>query len=132
MACAGASSFDLRMRDIDFDRGTVFVRYGKGAKDRYVPIGERALFWLRLYVELARPGFDPDGHTDVLFLSSVGTPLCPDWLSRKVRRYLASAGVHKKGSCHLLRHSVATLMQMSNVAVFASFRTVRDEVHQGK
>ena len=101
---------DLRMRDIDFDRGTVFVRYGKGGKDRYVPIGERALFWLRLYVELARPGFDPDGHTDVLFLSSVGTPLCPDWLSRKVRRYLASAGVHKKGSCHLLRHSVATLM----------------------
>ena len=52
---------DLRLRDVDFDRGTVFVRCGKGAKDRYVPIGERALFWLRLYVELARPGFDPDG-----------------------------------------------------------------------
>ena len=101
---------DLRLRDVDFDRGTVFVRCGKGAKDRYVPIGERALFWLRLYVELARAGFDPDGHTDVLFLSSVGTSLCPDWLSRKVRRYLASANVQKKGSCHLLRHSVATLM----------------------
>ena len=101
---------DLRLRDIDFDRGTVFVRCGKGAKDRYVPIGERALFWLRLYVELARPGFDPEGRTDVLFLSSVGTALCPDWLSRKVRRYLADAGVHKKGSCHLLRHTVATLM----------------------
>ncbi len=98
---------DLRLRDIDFDRGTVFVRCGKGAKDRYVPIGERALFWLRLYIELARPRFDPDGQTDVLFLSSVGTPLCPDWLSRKVRRYLADAGVHKKGSCHLLRHTVA-------------------------
>ena len=38
------------MRDVDFDRGTVFVRCGKGSKDRYVPIGERALFWLRLYV----------------------------------------------------------------------------------
>ncbi len=35
---------ELRMRDVDFDRGTVFVRSGKGAKDRYVPIGERALF----------------------------------------------------------------------------------------
>ncbi len=101
---------DLRLRDVDFDRGTVFVRCGKGAKDRYVPIGERALFWLRLYIELARPLFDPDSQTDVLFLSSVGTPLCPDWLSRKVRRYLADAGVHKKGSCHLLRHTVATLM----------------------
>jgi integrase/recombinase XerD len=100
----------LTVRDIDFDRGTVFVRYGKGGKDRYVPIGERALFWVRLYLDLARPGFDPQRGTDVLFLSSVGTPLCPDWLSRKVRRYLADAGVHKKGSCHLLRHTVATLM----------------------
>ena len=101
---------DLRLRDIDADRGTVFVRYGKGGKDRYVPIGERALFWVSLYIQLARSRFDPDGQSDVLFLSSVGTPLCPDWVSRKVRRYLADAGVDKKGSCHLLRHTVATLM----------------------
>jgi site-specific recombinase XerD len=39
---------ELTLRDVDFERGTVFVRCGKGAKDRYVPIGERALFWLRL------------------------------------------------------------------------------------
>lgn len=101
---------NIRHAHVDFVRGTVFVRCGKGAKDRYVPIGERALFWLRLYVELARTNFDPDGDTEVLFLSSIGTPLCPDWLSRSVRRYLAAAGVRKKGSCHLLRHSVATLM----------------------
>jgi integrase/recombinase XerD len=36
--------------------------------------------------------------------------LCPDWLCRKVRAYLAAAGIAKKGSCHLLRHTVATLM----------------------
>jgi integrase/recombinase XerD len=101
---------DLRTRDIDFDRGTVFVRSGKGGKDRYVPIGERALFWLRLYLELVRPGFCKESTENYLFVSSVGTPLCPDWLSRKVRRYLAKAEIHKKGSCHLLRHSVATLM----------------------
>ena len=83
---------------------------GKGPRIGTCPSAREHLFWLRLYVELARPGFDPDDQTDVLFLSSVGTSLCPDWLSRKVRGYLASAGVHKKGSCHLLRHSVATLM----------------------
>jgi integrase/recombinase XerD len=104
-----AELIDLQVRDIDADRGTVFVRYGKGGKDRYVPIGERALFWVSLYTALARTRFG-DGSTNVLFLSSVGTPLCPDWLSRKVRRYLADAGVDKKGSCHLLRHTVATLM----------------------
>ncbi len=101
---------ELSTRDVDFERGTVFVRSGKGAKDRYVPIGERALFWLRLYTELARPGFVEGAAPAHLFVSSVGTPLCRDWLSRKVRRYLALAGVDKRGSCHLLRHTVATLM----------------------
>jgi integrase/recombinase XerD len=101
---------ELTVRDVDFDRGTVFVRCGKGAKDRYVPIGERALFWLRLYLDLARPQFTRDQSTELLFLSSLGTAICPDWLSRKIRRYLKAAGIDKKGSCHLLRHSVATLM----------------------
>src|SRR5579863_4491325 len=97
-----AELIELSMRDVDYERGTVFVRRGKGAKDRYVPIGERALFWLRLYVELVRPGFAGDRCPEHLFLSSEGTPLCPDWLSRKVRGYLALAGVDKRGSCHLL------------------------------
>jgi integrase/recombinase XerD len=101
---------DLTVRDVDFERATVFVRRGKGSKDRYVPIGERALFWMRLYLDLARPRFS-NGHTTArLFLSSVGTPICPDWLSRKIKRYLQKAGINKKGSCHLLRHTVATLL----------------------
>jgi len=100
----------LWLRDLDFERSTVFVRRGKGAKDRYVPIGERALFWVRLYAEIVRPGFVTSHFPDQLFLSSSGTPLCADWLCRKVRQYLAMAGIAKRGSCHLLRHSVATLM----------------------
>jgi integrase/recombinase XerD len=105
-----AELIDLTIRDVDFDRGTVFVRSGKGAKDRYVPIGERALFWLRLYLNLTRPQFAKDREQERIFLSSVGTRLCQDWLSRRVRRYLAQAGIDKRGSCHLLRHTVATLM----------------------
>ena len=105
-----AELIDLTVHDVDFDRGTVFVRSGKGAKDRYVPIGERALFWLRLYLDLVHPLFANGDHAQRLFLSSVGTPLCADWLSRRIRRYLALAGITKKGSCHLLRHTVATLM----------------------
>jgi integrase/recombinase XerD len=98
----------LWVKDVDFDRETVFVRSGKGSKDRYVPIGERALFWLRLYLGAVRPRFVSDTHPHHLFLSSAGTPICPDWLCRKVRTCLAKAGINKKGSCHLLRHSVAT------------------------
>jgi integrase/recombinase XerD len=100
----------LLVKDVDFDRGTVFVRSGKGSKDRYVPIGERALFWLRLYLGIVRPAFVRDGVNAGLFVSSVGTPLCADWLCRKIKAYMANAGIEKRGSCHLLRHSVATLM----------------------
>jgi integrase/recombinase XerD len=105
-----AELISLCLRDIDFDRGTVFVRSGKGAKDRYVPIGERAMFWVRLYLDLVRPRYVNYRITDLMFVSSLGTPVCPDWLSRKVKRYFALAGVNKRGSCHLLRHTVATLM----------------------
>ena len=91
-------------------RGTLFVHRGKGAKDRYVPIGELGLFWVQLYVGLVRPLFVLDQDLDLLFLSSVGTPICADWLCRKVRACLRQAGINKRGSCHLLRHSVATLM----------------------
>ena len=105
-----AELIELLVTDIDFARGTIFVRSGKGAKDRYVPIGERALFWLRLYLELVRPRFLTTDDDARLFLTSQGTALCPDWLSRRIRRYLQQAGIPKKGSCHLLRHTVATLM----------------------
>lgn len=101
---------DLAVRDVDFERATVFVRRGKGSKDRYVPIAERALFWLRLYLDLGRPRLTNQQTGEQLFLSSVGTPICPDWLSRKVKRYLHDAHIDKKGSCHLLRHTVATLL----------------------
>jgi integrase/recombinase XerD len=100
----------LQVPDVDLERGTLFVRRGKGAKDRFVPVGERALFWVQLYLGLVRPQFCADRNTDTLFVSSLGTSICADWLCRKVHAYLAQAGIHKRGSCHLLRHSVATLM----------------------
>ena len=59
---------------------------------------------------LSDAGFVTEQFPDQLFVSSKGTPLCADWLCRKVRCYLAAAGIDKHGSCHLLRHSVATLM----------------------
>ena len=40
----------LRVDDVDLNRGTVFVHQGKGAKDRVVPIGERACRWIERYL----------------------------------------------------------------------------------
>jgi integrase/recombinase XerD len=100
----------LRVCDIDHGRGTLFVRLGKGGRDRHVPIGERALSWVRRYCDEARPHFalTPDGGT--LFLNAQGAPLGPDALSRHVTAYVRSGAPHKRGSCHLFRHSCATLL----------------------
>ncbi len=101
---------ELRLKDVDFDRGTLFIRCAKGFRDRYVPIGERALFWMRLYVGTVRPCYVSPSYAEHVFISSTGNPVCPDWLCRRVRKYMAECGIQKRGSCHLLRHSVATLM----------------------
>jgi len=100
----------LRLPDVDGARGTVFVRQGKGAKDRYVPIGDRAVAWVRRYADEVRPRLARFPDAGVLFLSASGEALCADWLSRAVRAYVKAGAPTKKGSCHLFRHSAATLM----------------------
>lgn len=48
--------------------------------------------------------------TDVLFLTSLGNSFHPNNLTVLVRSYLTSIGITKRGSCHMLRHTTATLM----------------------
>jgi integrase/recombinase XerD len=45
----------LQQREVDYERGTVMIRQGKGSKDRMVPIGERALAWIAKYRDEVRP-----------------------------------------------------------------------------
>ena len=45
----------LKLYDLDQERGTVFIRQGKGKKDRMIPMGERAFSWVMRYIEEARP-----------------------------------------------------------------------------
>lgn len=100
----------LRGVDLNPAAGILAVRQGKGRKDRFVPIGERALRWIEKYAAEVRPlgisGADPD----TLFLDATGRPLDPYRVSRAVKQYVAQAAVNKAGSCHLFRHTMATLM----------------------
>jgi len=86
------------------------VRKGKGKKDRVTPIGGRATAWLAAYRDRARPRLAAGRPTDLLFLSKLGTQLAPRKLSDRMSRYIRTSGVGKAGSCHLFRHSTATLM----------------------
>lgn len=101
----------LHTYDLDAERGTVFVRQGKGKKDRLIPIGERAVAWVSRYLHEVRPRLlIGDGGRDVLFLTHLGDGFHPEYLTRLVGEYVTAAELGKKGSCHLLRHTMATLM----------------------
>jgi integrase/recombinase XerD len=102
---------NLATDDIDQERGLVLIRLGKGKKDRLVPIGERALLWVNRYLEDVRPKFICGGVSGrTLFLTAEGDSLRPDWLSQKIAQYVEKAEIGKRGSCHMFRHTMATLM----------------------
>ena len=101
---------NLARADLHPDRGVLAVRQGKGKKDRFVPISNRAMGWLKRYLDEARTGFAIEPDPENVFLEPTGQPLTPDKLSRLVAKYIKQASIGKGGSCHLFRHTVATLM----------------------
>jgi integrase/recombinase XerD len=101
----------LAVTDIDRERATLLVRQGKGRKDRLVPIGDRALAWVRRYLAEVRPKLAMAGEDDgTLFLTTTGEPFGLDALTRLASGYVKASGVPKTGACHLFRHTMATLM----------------------
>jgi integrase/recombinase XerD len=101
---------NLKLYDLDTERGTVTIRQGKGKKDRVIPIGDRAAAWIEKYIRESRPQLvvEPDDHT--VFLSNAGEPFCLDHLSDLVREHVDAANLGKRGACHMFRHVCATLM----------------------
>jgi integrase/recombinase XerD len=100
----------LECPDVNPERGTVTVRQGKGKKDRVVPLGPRAAAWVTRYAAEVRPRLLLDTRTHALFLTGYGGPFNPDVFSRMVSGWMTRAGLDKRGSCHLLRHTCATHM----------------------
>ena len=108
----------LRVKDVDFDRGEIVVRCGKGDKDRRVPLPKSAVPALRVHLGRVRAQF----HRD-LAAGARGAPL-PGALGRKLRnadrewawQYVFPA------TCHTLRHSFATHLLESG----SDIRTIQE------
>ena len=100
----------LELADISAERQTLFVRQGKGSKDRLIPIGSRAMHWLNRYLSEVRHQLLIDVHQVNLFLSDYGDAFRDTKLGDKVKRYMRNADINVPGSCHLLRHAMATHM----------------------
>ena len=102
---------NLDIYDIDFSRGLLMIREGKGRKDRVVPLAERCMSWIQKYLEEARPQLCMYPEEQALFqCMKSGHRIGYDAISGLVRKALKQAGISKKGSCHLFRHTAATLM----------------------
>jgi integrase/recombinase XerD len=102
---------NLRPFDIDAQRGTVVIWQAKGHKDRIIPIGERALAWIDRYLVEVRPGLlVGERANDVLFLTHTGHPFTPTQMTDLMGDYVTKAEIGKQGSCHIFRHTAATLM----------------------
>jgi integrase/recombinase XerD len=98
----------LTLPDIVTDRKLVYVRQGKGYKERYVPMAGRNYREIQLYIEEGRPQL-LQGPTDRLFIGAgTGKPLDRQSLYIRVKRLVSVAGLTKRISTHTLRHSIAT------------------------
>jgi integrase/recombinase XerD len=97
----------LRLADVNFDAGYLMA-FGKGRKQRLVPIGEVALAGLRAYIESGRGALAGGRASPALFLARHGRAMSRQSFWKLLGRHAIAAGIRKRISPHKLRHSFAT------------------------
>lgn len=97
----------LKVNDLWFEDGLVRV-FGKGSKERLVPIGRRAVGTASVYSREIRPLLDRGKTKGIFFLNGKGTPLSRVGAWSIIKRCAERAGIKKNVSPHTLRHTFAT------------------------
>lgn len=98
---------ELRLAELDLDEAVALV-FGKGGKERIVPLGGAAVTALGRYLRQVRPGLDRGGSDGQLFLNQRGGGMSRMAVWRIVREAADRAGIEGRVSPHTLRHSFAT------------------------
>ena len=97
----------LGVKDAMLDESLLRV-YGKGNKERLVPIGRSAIGAVAVYLRELRPTLERGKAQGTLFLNARGLPLTRMGAWKILRKYVNLAGIEKNVSPHTLRHSFAT------------------------
>jgi integrase/recombinase XerD len=97
----------VKVRDVDLQEGLALV-FGKGSRERIVPLGRAALQALIVYLREIRPTLAGNRGEGVVFLNARGTPLSRMGVWKILRRHVERAGIAKRVTPHTLRHSFAT------------------------
>ena len=123
----------LRVEDIDSKNMRLFVRNGKGSRERYTVLPEASLKMLRKYYQMYKPNH-PEGY---LFLNREGNPLKVERLRVYFRRYRRKAKISEEFIVHSLRHAFATklveegvpLVQVKELLGHSCIRSTMTYVH---
>jgi len=97
----------LKLAEVSHDMGVVRV-FGKGSKERLVPLGEEALAWLARYEREGRPAILKKRASDYVFVTGRGAPMTRQAFWHLTKKRAASAIPGKALSPHTLRHAFAT------------------------
>nr|WP_304363242.1 site-specific tyrosine recombinase XerD [Gilliamella apicola] len=99
---------NLEISDVSLRQGVVRV-IGKGNKERLVPLGEEAVYWLEYYFKYGRNDLLKNGPIDILFPSRLGKKMTRQTFWHRIKYYAILTGINIEAlSPHVLRHAFAT------------------------
>lgn len=127
---------NLRVEDIDSRKMRIFVREGKGKKERYTVLPKTSLEMLRKYYKMYNPRH-PEGY---IFLNREGKPLKVERTRVFFRRYRRKAKIDEKFVVHSLRHSFATdliergatILEVKELMGHSNIRSTMEYIHVAK
>ena len=96
----------LERSRVNFKKAIITI-FGKGAKERKVPLGDFAIEYIQKYCDEVRCK-NPGSDSKYLFLNRYGEPLSRQYFFKQIKKYALEAGIHSPVSPHTLRHSFAT------------------------
>lgn len=111
----------LKIKDIDLVNKIVRC-FGKGKKERIVPIGDYAIDYLNEYIEIYRPLLKKGYYTESLFLNNHGKEMTRQGFFLIIKKIAKEKGIEKNITPHMLRHSFATHLLNNG----ADLRTIQE------
>ncbi len=97
----------LQVNHVHLEAGYVLI-YGKGSKERIVPIGNEAMKWARRYMGETRERLLKKRESPFLFVNRSGKPMSRQHFWKSIKAYGRRAGIRKRIAPHILRHSFAS------------------------
>jgi len=108
---------NLNLSDVMPDKGILYVRKGKGYKERYVPFTASIQTDFKLYLKQCRPKLVKNKTEEAFLVNNQGRRIGTTAQSRRLKILLENAGIQKLAGLHTLRHSIATHLMKSGMKI---------------